>query len=392
MYRRRYRGILASLLGFGIMGLFFIGCAGSPIRTQPTSPPLPSSTPSPRPLPPPVSSLPLPEIPSPPIPPPPPALPSEAPSPVRVFPKFVAVIAQPGDTFSSLAEKYLHDPSLDWVITEFNRIDRISPGEEIIIPLRFRNRGGATLQGYQTVPVIVYHKFSKNSNDPMTLSAKAFEEQMRFLQENGYRVITLDDFFDFLDFKIQLPPKAVVITLDDGWRSVYEIAFPILKKYGYPATLFVYTDFISGGRGTLDWAMLAEMNKAGVDIQGHTKTHRNLDRKSPQESSPEYFQALLREVTESTNQIQKHLNKKVKYLAYPYGDTNSLIIALLQKLGYRGAFTVERGSNPFFAHPYRIRRSMIYGNFDLQDFEKNLPCFTSHDSPKKVAGIGAEKE
>jgi hypothetical protein len=121
----------------------------------------------------------------------------------------VAVIAQPGDTFSSLAEKYLHDPSLGWVIIEFNRIDRINPGEEIIIPLRFRNRGGVTLQGYQTVPVIVYHKFSKNSTDPMTLSAKAFEEQMRFCRElsSHCSVISL-----ILDFKIQLP-KAVVITL-----------------------------------------------------------------------------------------------------------------------------------------------------------------------------------
>jgi len=102
MPRRRYRGILASLLGFGIMGLFFIGCAGSPIRTQPTSPPLPPSTPSPRPLPPPVSSLLLPEVPSPPIPPP--VHPPEAPSIVRIFPQYVAVIAQPGDTLSTLAE------------------------------------------------------------------------------------------------------------------------------------------------------------------------------------------------------------------------------------------------------------------------------------------------
>jgi peptidoglycan/xylan/chitin deacetylase (PgdA/CDA1 family) len=304
----------------------------------------------------------------------------------------VAVVVQTGDTFSSLAEKYLQDSSLDWLISEFNKIDRLSPGQELIIPLRFRGRGGVSLSGYQTVPVVVYHKFAKKSTDLMTLSENAFEEQMRFLKEKGYRVISVDALFDFLDYRVPLPPKAVVITIDDGWRSFYDIAFPILKRYGYPATLFVYTDFISGRRGTLDWAILAEISKAGIDIQSHTKTHRNLDRRNAPESFPEYFEALRREITEAADQIQRKLNKKVTYLAYPYGDTNSLTIALLQKLGYRGAFTVERGSNPFFSHPYRIRRSMIYGNFDLQDFERNLAVFSPHEPAKKGPAFGAKRE
>jgi peptidoglycan/xylan/chitin deacetylase (PgdA/CDA1 family) len=311
---------------------------------------------------------------------------------VRTFPQFVAVIAQTGDTFSSLAERYLQDSSLDWLISEFNQTDRLSPGQEVVIPLRVRGRGGVSLSGYQTVPVIVYHKFSKRSTDLMTLSEGAFEEQMRFLKENGYRVVSMDAFFDFLDYRTPLPPKSVVITVDDGWRSFYDFAFPILKKYGYPATLFVYTDFISGRRGTLDWGLLAEMSKAGIDIQSHTKTHRYLDRSNSQESFPEYFEALRKEITEAADQIQRKLNKKVTYLAYPYGETNSLTIALLQKLGYRGAFTVERGSNPFFCHPYRIRRSMIYGNFDLQDFERNLAVFSPHDPAKRTPRLGAKRE
>ena len=386
MYRKLPRGFFALLLAFGVVSPFFIGCAGSPIRTQPVPPsPLPPTTfPAAPPR--------LPEAPPSAVLPPPPSVPPEAPSFVRTFPRFVAVVVQTGDTFSSLAEKYLQDSSLDWLISEFNKIDRLSPGQELIIPLRFRGRGGVSLSGYQTVPVVVYHKFAKKSTDLMTLSENAFEEQMRFLKEKGYRVISVDAFFDFLDYRVPLPPKAVVITIDDGWRSFYDIAFPILKRYGYPATLFVYTDFISGRRGTLDWAILAEMSKAGIDIQSHTKTHRNLDRRNAPESFPEYFEALRREITEAADQIQRKLNKKVTYLAYPYGDTNSLTIALLQKLGYRGAFTVERGSNPFFSHPYRIRRSMIYGNFDLQDFEKNLAVFSPHEPAKKGPAFGAKRE
>ncbi|MGA2956922.1 MAG: polysaccharide deacetylase family protein [Thermodesulfobacteriota bacterium] len=290
----------------------------------------------------------------------------------RKFSDFVAVIVQPGDSFSSLASEYLKDPSLDWFISGFNEITSLKPGQELIIPLQPYEKGGLTFQRYQTVPVIVYHKFSKNRADRMTVKENAFESQMRFLRDNGYRVIPLEDFFSFLDFKRQIPKKSVVITIDEEWHSTYEIAFPVLKKYGYPATFFAYTDFIT----PKGWDLIKEMSRSGIDVQCHAKTHRNLIKRKVNEPFREYFEAIKKELTEATQIINKQLNKEVKYLAYPYGDTNPLTIALLKKLGYRGAFTVERGSTPFFAHPYRINRSMIYGEFNLPDFERNLSYFS----------------
>lgn len=334
-----------------ILLLFFIGgCTRPLLRPEPAPSPLPPVQEPHRP------------------PPPEPLIQTYT----RTFPEFVAVIAQAGDTFSSLAAKYLKDPSMDWLISEFNEIESLRPGQELIIPLQFRERGGLSLENYQTVPVITYHKFSKNKPDTMTVTQSAFEQQMRSLKENGYRVITMDEFFDFLNFKSQIPQKSVVITMDYGWRSAYEIAFPILKKYGYPATLFVYTDLIFQGDKTLDWRLVAEMSRNRIDVQCYTKTHRTLDRKGSPESFREYFESVKKELVESAKIVKRHLNKDVKYLAYPYGDTNPLVVALLVKLGYKGAFTVERESNPFFVDPYRIRRSMIYGNFDLKDFENNL--------------------
>ena len=293
----------------------------------------------------------------------------------QAFPEFVAVIAQPGDTFASLASEYLQDSSMGWFIAEFNEISTLSPGQGLIIPLQGYEKGGVTLKGYQTVPVLSYHKFSKNKTDMMTVTEEALEEQMRFLKENGYRVITMDQLFDFLDYKTQIPRKSVVITIDDGWRSTYDIAFPILRKYGYVATLFVYTDLITGSDKTLDWDLIREMAKSGIDIQCHTKTHRNLNRKGKQESFRDYFDAVKKELTDSAAIIERHLKTDVQYLAYPYGDTNHIVVALLEKLGYRGAFTVERGSNPFFVHHYRMNRSMVYGDFSIQDFENNLTVF-----------------
>jgi peptidoglycan/xylan/chitin deacetylase (PgdA/CDA1 family) len=334
--------------------LLLVSCAGPPLRREPE----------------PVAPLPKGEIPS--------LAVSEPPSDLKpvprlqVFPDFTVLIAQPGDTFSSLASTFLHDGSLGWLIAETNEMTTLSPGQEVVIPLRGWDRGGLRSDSYQTVPVIAYHKFSKEKADVLTVKESAFEEQMRYLKENGYRVIPMEAFFDFLEYRRPLPRKSVVITIDDDWYSTYEIAYPILKKYGYPATLFVYTDLILSGGRTLSWDLLREMSSHGMDVQCHTKTHRNLAKRAGQESFREYFETLKKELGDSAETIRKRLNREVRYLAYPYGDTNPLVIAFLKKAGYRGAFTVERGSNPFFVHPYRINRSMIYGTFRLKDFESNL--------------------
>jgi len=292
-------------------------------------------------------------------------------------PDFVPVIVKPGETLATLAEKYLDDPDKSWMIADFNDVTSVSAGQEIIIPLKTVARGGLSPRGYQTVPILTYHNFSETKENLMMVKKDSFEQQMRYLKENHYSVISLDDFFDFLDFRRQIPRKSVVITFDDGWQGVYSIAYPILKKYGFPATLFVYTDLINGNRKTLNWTEVAELDRAGVDIQCHTKTHRNLIKIQNQESLEMYVNDIKNEISQSSRIIKEKLNKDVKYLAYPYGDTNNLVIAFLQQAGYRGAFTVKREANPFFTDRFTLSRSMIYGDFNLDEFKRNLTLYSS---------------
>jgi peptidoglycan/xylan/chitin deacetylase (PgdA/CDA1 family) len=335
-----------------LLAAIVAGCAG-PKASSPTAPqaitPAPAGMPSPK----------------------TPARPS-AERGVRVFPEFVAVIARQGDTLSSLASEYLKDASKDWMIAEFNGVQTLSEGQPLIIPLKPFHRGGLSRREYQTVPVLSYHNFSTTKKSRMSVTAESFEQQMKYLKDNGYRVITLDQLMGFLNFEDQIPKKSVVITIDDGWRAVYEIAFPILKKYGYPATLFIYTDLITGSTRTLSWEMIQEMFQHGIDVQAHTQTHRNLTMREKKESPKSYFETIQKELTVSNGIIKNRLNKEAKYFAYTYSDTNSLVIELLKKNGYSAAFTVSRGPNPFFTEPYRINRSMIYGDFDIIQFEKNL--------------------
>ncbi|MGK0289615.1 MAG: peptidoglycan/xylan/chitin deacetylase (PgdA/CDA1 family) [bacterium] len=300
----------------------------------------------------------------------------------KIFPKFIAIVAQPGDSAKSLAKRFLKDSNKFWTILEYNRIRYVRPNQKLIIPLKTTEPGGLALRRYQTVPILTYHQFKIGKiHNQMFVNKISFEQQMRYLKENKYNVITLDQLYDFLNFNADIPEKSVVITFDDGFRSVYDIAFPILKKYSFPSTFFVYSDLIEKEKVSLSWDQLREMNQNGMDIQCHTKSHRDLRYKSRnnrhlkefrRENFVSYFQSIIEEFTVSGRKIFEELNKECTYLAYPYGGTNQLVIAMARKFGYKAAFTVKRGGNAFFAHNYRIRRDMVFGRHNLRNFIKIL--------------------
>jgi peptidoglycan/xylan/chitin deacetylase (PgdA/CDA1 family) len=288
-------------------------------------------------------------------------------------PRFVAVVAQPGDTLASLAGLYLGDAGRAWEIAAFNGVGGVAAGDELAVPLVPFRRGGLSPDGYQTVPVLSYHHFAERSGDRMTVARDDFEAQMRLLRDKGYAVVSLEQLADFLEFRGQLPEKAVVITIDDGWRSTYDIAWPILRRYGYPATLFVYTQLVTGSAKTLSWEQLREMAAEGLDVECHTVTHRDLARRAEGETLEEHLAAVEREVGESLRVIEQKLGRRPRFLAYPYGSTDATVVAFLRRFDYRGAFTVERAANAFFTSPFRVGRAMIYGDYDLSRFERNLP-------------------
>jgi peptidoglycan/xylan/chitin deacetylase (PgdA/CDA1 family) len=295
-------------------------------------------------------------------------------SEIRINDDFIIIKATAKDTLSSLAAEYLNDPSKGWLIAEFNHIKNLTSGQELCIPLFPFNKGGLKSGGFQTVPVLAYYSFSKNKPSKISITQDDFKAQMKYLKENGYHVITLNQLLEFFDYQEQIPDKSVAITFDDGWISVYDIAFPILKEYGFPATIFIYTDFIGGGKA-MSWKQIKELSDAGFDIQCQTKTHRNLTELREKESFKEYFKSLEMEISYPKKVIKKKLNKECECLAYPYGITNNLVIAMLKKHGYRAAFTVDNKSNPFFIDKYKINRSAIYGKYDIEKFKKRLSVF-----------------
>lgn len=293
---------------------------------------------------------------------------------------FKVVRAGQDDTLASLAQKYLNDRTKGWMIAEYNEISSVVPGREIIIPLKPFNKAGLYPDGYQTASVLSYHRFTtqNQSRSRMVVTQAAFEKQMQYLRENGYTVIKLSQLFDFLDHKDQIPQKSVVITIDDGFRSAFEIAYPILKKYGYPATFFLYTDLV-GSSSAVNWDQVRELAQNGFDIQSQTVNHRDLSKLMPDEGFKAYVARIENEITLAREDIREKVASTPVYMAYPYGRWNDLVIAMLKKHGFRGALTVRRGANPFFADNFRVKRSMIYGTFDLDAFKENLKTFVEEE-------------
>jgi peptidoglycan/xylan/chitin deacetylase (PgdA/CDA1 family) len=289
--------------------------------------------------------------------------------------EFAVVVVRSGEDLASLAGRYLGDPARAWQIAEFNELTEVRPGQVIVIPLRQHNPMGVRVNGYQTVPILCYHRFGPRASK-LTVTAVAFETQMDYLARNGYRVISMQQLASFLEAKEPLPRKTVIITIDDGYRASYDIAYPILKKYGFPATVFLYSDFV-GAADAMTWAQMKEMTASGlIDIQPHSKTHANLTLRLPGETEARYRERIRREVDAPIGAIRERLTEASYTYAYPYGDVNDTVIGELTRAGVKQGVTVTPGGNGFFAYPFTLRRSMVFGNEDLDAFKAKLVTFT----------------
>src|SRR5215471_14698835 len=228
------------------------------------------------------------------IPPPPPA------PALVVLPEafesadFIVTVAKPGDSPETLAARYLGSSAKAWMIEEYGGAPSFVPGNEVVIPRRGWNPPGVRPDGYQLVPVLVYHNIGAQRKGRLLIAASTFEEQMRYLKAEGYRAIRLEDFLAYLMQKRQLPKKSVLITFDDGHKSFLQYARPLLKELGFPVVLFIQSDQIAQNPNatTLSWSELRELPKGNVDIQAHSKTHGDL-RRASRESESSYTRRML---------------------------------------------------------------------------------------------------
>ncbi|MEE9504673.1 MAG: polysaccharide deacetylase family protein [Thermodesulfobacteriota bacterium] len=290
-----------------------------------------------------------------------PAVSEEEPAKPLIFQseEYILYLLQGGETPVSLAESFLGGPKRSWVIEEANEGIPFEKDQLIVIPLKEENRGGLTADGYQVVPILSYYRFAEDCKSSLCIPTDIFDQQMRYLKDNGYWVITLGELLDFLQYRHALPKRSVVITIDDGYKSAYEIAYPILKRYGFTATLFIYIDFVEASKNSITWDQLREMKADGFEVGSQTLSHYDLTKKREGEDDQAYMARIKRELFISKQIINKKMEQDTIYLAFPYGSYDQRVLNICDQAGYKIGLSVKGGGNPFFADPLALKRDQI---------------------------------
>src|SRR5712664_3050311 len=262
----------------------------------------------------------------------------------------------------------------------------------------------------QTAQTIIYcyHRLVDKVRYPGTeITPAVFEAQMTELKDRGITVISLQDLLAWKRGEKNIPPRCAVITFDDGWKSQYEVAWPIMKKFGYPFTMFIYTEGVRGGSlgggGANTWEQLADMRDNGVDIEAHSATHQDLreghtitlaspggKKTRTKLTGAQYEQWVQNEVVGCKQLLEQRLGIKINCFAVPFGNYNEHVKEIARNAGYEAMFTVYGQPITFTSPLDSIGRYAIEANKPkvFEDAVKMIA--TSTGGGAAVAEIGAK--
>lgn len=220
------------------------------------------------------------------------------------------------------------------------------------------------------VPVLCYHRFSSGELDSMSIKTSAFEEQMSWLKENGYTVISLDTAMGYVAGKVKtIPAKSVVITVDDGHKSVYSDMAPIVKKYKIPVTLFIYPSAISNAKYAMTWEQLQELEKTKLfHVESHTYWHPNFKKEKKILSAEEYAKSVDKQLNGSKKKLEEKMGHEIKFLAWVFGIYDDALLVDAKKAGYAAAFTIDRKHASSSDNPMALGRYMVVSKHTIKDF------------------------
>nr|HPJ72872.1 polysaccharide deacetylase family protein [bacterium] len=223
------------------------------------------------------------------------------------------------------------------------------------------------------VRVLTYHRIDDLPGDRLGVSPGIFRTHLKTIRDRGYRVVTLDDLLDAPAAARPPDSPRLVITFDDGYRDWYDNAFPILQEFSYPGVFFLTVGLVDGSaeipryrtlaaerRRALTPGQIADMAGAGMRFESHGVTHREMPALSPGERNGE--------LKESARKIAEWTGRAPGWFAFPRGKYVPEMIGELRGAGYRGAVTVDPGSNVRFRGYPLVRRTEISADDSLCDF------------------------
>jgi len=226
------------------------------------------------------------------------------------------------------------------------------------------------------ITVLIYHRFGEEKYPSTNVKEERFRKQLEYLKSHDYTVISLHELVRYLKrSEEKLPERSVVITIDDGYRSVYDIAWPLLREYGFPFTVFLYAKATENRHWNyLTWSQVREMKEAGVDFQNHGFAHHHMAFKPEGMNTDEYRAWIRADLAVSTRILSEELKERPRYFAVPYGEYNKILLDEVRSFGYEAILLQDPGSVSRDTDPFFIPREPILGTdwATMDHFQKIL--------------------
>ncbi|HBF36624.1 MAG TPA: hypothetical protein DDW50_04820 [Firmicutes bacterium] len=226
-----------------------------------------------------------------------------------------------------------------------------------------------------SVPALCYHRIISKTYSPYDLTPAMLEEHFKLFKQEGFHPITAAQFVVFQKHPELFPKKPIILSFDDGNKSHYKNVFPLLEKYGFKATFFVYPNAVSKKPNSpylITWNELTEMIQNGMDIESHTLSHPFLTETRTTLDNPRYLAWLDHEFKESKDILEQKLNIKVNAVAYSYGWYNTVVEKKAVEAGYQDIYTTNWGPNAPSTNPLSINRKVISNELHLNDFDRYI--------------------
>ena len=209
--------------------------------------------------------------------------------------------------------------------------------------------------------VLLYHHVATGTPPSTSISPKDFRAHLDYLRDNNFSVLPLDELVQSLRSRTPLPDRAVAITFDDGYSSIYETAFPLLQEYGMPFALFVSTEPINNRqKNYMTWEQIRALSEAGALIANHMVSHPYMLSRNAEETDANWLARQRAELLEAEATILKETGQSHRFLAYPYGEFNAQIKAMLAEEGYVG-FAQNSGAVGYSSDFHALPRYPLAG-------------------------------
>jgi len=224
-----------------------------------------------------------------------------------------------------------------------------------------------TAQAAEHGVIALDHHVAEDTPPSTTISPENFRQHLEFLRDNDFNLMALDQMLEALRNQQDIPDKSVAITFDDGYLSIYQQAFPLLQEFGFPFAVFLSTQPINDNQaGYMNWEQVRDMANSGVVIANHMVHHPYMLTRLQEESQAEWISRLRKEMLQAEQDIERHTGQSHRYLAYPYGEFDPAIKAMLAAENFTG-LAQNSGAvsfqSDFLALP-RYPLASIYANLD----------------------------